>query len=72
MVMNQAMVAYVKSNISPKYIARLNALSVSMRLSASYGGQKQVQTEKILNQLINSKFYGESIIPGETMQAMAR
>lgn len=71
-VINQALVAYVKSNVSPKYISRLNALSVSLRLSASYGGQRQEQVEKVLNKLIDSKFYGESIIEGETMQAFAR
>lgn len=72
LVMNQAMVAYMKSNISPKYITRLNALSISLQLAESHGGQSQEETRKVLDMLIKSKFYGESIIPGTHLQAFAR
>lgn len=71
-VMNQALVAYTKSNVSPKYISRLNALSVSLKLSESYGGQVQRDTREALEKLIKSKFYGESIIEGNTLQQFAR
>lgn len=71
-VINYALEAYTKSNLSPKYISRLNALSVSLKLAESYGGQSQKETREVLEKLIKSKFYGESIIPGTTLQAVAR
>ena len=71
-VMNQALEAYMKSNVSPKYITRLNALSISLQLAESHGGQSQEETRRVLDMLIKSKFYGESIIPGKHLQAFAR
>ena len=71
-VINYALEAYTRSNLSPKYISRLNALSASLALSETYGGQTQTQTRKVLEKLINSKFYGESVIEGDTLQAVTR
>lgn len=71
-VMNQALVAYTKQEASKKYIPRIKAVQTCLKMAQTYGGQIQQNTSEALDKLIKSKFYGESIIPGGTMQAFAR
>lgn len=70
-VMRQALTAYTKSDISKKYIPAISAMQISMRIGQSFGDQKQKDTEKALNALIKSKFYGETII-SKDLQPLAR
>ena len=70
-VMRQALTAYTKSDVSKKYIPAISAMQISMRIGQSFGDQKQEDTEKALNALIKSKFYGETIIPND-LQLVAR
>ena len=69
--MRQALTAYTKSDVSKKYIPAISAMQISMRIGQSFGDQKQEDTEKALNALIKSKFYGETIIPND-LQLVAR
>ena len=68
-VLFEAVTAYTKSEISYEYIPRLNAMQTVMKLSQSYSHVLQDQTEKALDKLIKSKFYGEPIIEGKGLQA---
>lgn len=70
-VMRQALTAYTKSDVSKKYIPAISAMQISMRLGQSFGDQKQKDTEKALNALIKSKFYGETVI-SKDLQPLAR
>ena len=71
-VLFEAVTAYTKSEISYEYIPRLNAMQTVMKLSQSYSHVLQDQTEKALDKLIKSKFYGEPIIEGKGLQAWAK
>lgn len=70
-VIRQALTAYVKSDVSRKYIPIMNALQTSLRISQSFGEQKQKDVIKALDLLIKSKFYGEDITPDD-LKPLAR
>ena len=61
-VINQALVAYNKSKLSRKFIPILDGMRVAMRINQTYGGAKMESTIENFDKLVNSKFYGESIV----------
>ena len=61
-VINQALVAYNKSNLSRKYIPIIDAMRISLRCAQTYGGASMKETLRSFDKLVDSKFYGESIV----------
>ena len=61
-VLNQALVAYNKTRLSRKFIPIFDGMRIAMRVNKEHGGAQMEETIKNFDKLINSKFYGESIV----------
>lgn len=61
-VINQALVAYAKEELSKKYVPIIDAMRTSLRVSKQYGGANAPETLESFEKLVKSKFYGESIV----------
>ena len=61
-VINQALVAYAKSQLSIKYIPIISAMRTSLRVTKHYGGADAGETLEAFEKLVKSKFYGENIV----------
>lgn len=70
-VINKALVAYTKSNLSRKYIPILDGMRVALRVSSRYGGTKMKDTLEGFDKLVKAKFYEETIID-EKLRPYAR
>lgn len=70
-VMNEALVAFTKTNLSQKYIPIIDAMRVSLRVAETYGGQNMENVRTAFDKMVKSKFYGEPIIEKQ-LQPYAR
>lgn len=61
-VINQALVAYAKEELSKKYVPIIDAMRTSLRVSKQYGGARAEETLESFDKLVKSKFYGEPIV----------
>jgi len=61
-VINQALVAYAKTELSKKYVPIIDAMRTALRVSKKYGGAEAGETLESFDKLVKSKFYGESIV----------
>lgn len=64
-VFNQALVAYVKSEVSKEYLPLVAGLRLSIQYRSSYGNQKMDEILKTFDKAVKSKMFGESIVPVE-------
>jgi hypothetical protein len=77
-VFNQALVAYTRSEISKKYVPIFKAMQLGLRHEDEYahGGtaskKKLKEIRTALDKLIDSRFYGKSIIESPMLQELHR
>ena len=61
-VFNQALLAYVREDLSKKYAPIFNAMRISLQHAEKYGKQTIDKLTTAFDKFINSKFYGEPIM----------
>lgn len=64
-VFNQALVSYVKADVSQEYLPLIAGLRLSIKYRSSYGHQKMDDILKTFDKAVYSKVFGESIVPTE-------
>ena len=69
-IFNQALVAYKRIEIAKDYIPRIQAMKLALKYAHDHGGVENKVIQDVFNKIVKSKFYGESIIEGETLQAL--
>lgn len=69
-VFNQALVAFKRSQIGKDYIPRIQAMRLGLIYAEDHGGIKNAKLQTAFDKMIKSKFYGETIIEDETLQAI--
>ena len=61
-VFNQALVAYVKQDVSKKYVPIFNAMRAGLVYSSQQGGNNLEDVITAFDKMVKSKFYGENIM----------
>lgn len=61
-VLNQALVSYVKEEVSKKYVPIFQAMRLSLQHMKGYGSQTMQNTIDSFDKMLKSKFYGEPIM----------
>lgn len=61
-VFNQALVAFIRSEIAKDYIPRIQALKLGLKYAQDHGGVENAKIQEAFDKIVRSKFYGESII----------
>lgn len=70
LIFNQVLVAYKRIEVAKDYIPRIQAMKLALKYAHDHGGVENKTIQDVFNKIIKSKFYGESIIEGETLQAV--
>jgi len=70
-VFNQALTAYVKEDLSKKYVPTFQAMRLSLQHAQQYGKQKNEAILETFDKFLDSKFYGEPIMK-EDLRAVWR
>ena len=68
-VFNQALLAYVREDLSKKYAPIFNAMRISLQHAEKYGKQTIDKLTTTFDKFINSKFYGEPIMDEDVRPA---
>lgn len=61
-VFNQALVAYVKQEVSKKYVPIFNAMRAGLVYASQQGGNNLQDVITAFDKMVKSKFYGENIM----------
>ena len=62
LVFNEALVAYVKQEASKKYVPIFQGMQLALQYAKQHGEEQVNDVSEALEKMIDSKFYGESIV----------
>lgn len=75
LVFNNALVAYTKANVGTKYLPIINGMRIGLMYDNKYAGTKSQNMESIqkhFDQIVKSKFFGESIVEGKHLRELQK
>lgn len=69
-VFNQALVAFVRTEVAKDYIPRIQAMRLGLKYAQQHGGVNNENIRTAFDRAIRSKFYGENIIEDDTLREL--